>query len=148
MNPAPPVQRRVHPAEALFLKETGVTRPRLALRTDMKVDTGGWLRGRKTRVWLFVTNRQIVIVAADKRRFVQKIDISQCSDSFYSHATGQLVLEPIKDVPYKHIRLTPIDANRVLDLIAEGEITSDIQPGTPPEPNPNPSDTATENSRA
>jgi len=133
-------------AQSVFRTETGVERPRLALRSRTRVDTGGWLMS--SRLWLFVTDRHIVLVAAANlhliapRQYFEAIELSQCKDSFYSHATGQLVLEPIKDVPFKHIKLSPIDANRVLDLIQQGEQPTD----TPPPSTPN--TTATENSRA
>ena len=114
---------------------TGGAYVSMRLRSRTKVDTGRWFR--RSRLWLCVTDKQIVLLAASKRRYTQVLELAELPDSYYSHATGQLVLEPTEGVRYSRIKLAPIDALRVLSLIEQAYA------------NPtDPRSTATENSSA
>lgn len=108
--------------EAQLLRdEAGGSEPRLTLRTQTRVDTGRWLK--RSRLWLCVIDDDVVLLAASKRRYFEKITLADCRDSYYSHPTGQLVLEPLEAARYKQIQMSPTDALRFLELIQQSDLT-------------------------
>ena len=119
----------------LLLEQAGGAEPALSLQTGTKVDTGRWFV--RSRLWLCVTDSQLLLLAAARRQYAEVLDLATLQDTYYSHATGQLVLEPTEGVRYSQIYLAPIDALRVIGLIEEA--------GQQTKPS---NDTATENSRA
>lgn len=101
--------------QALLRAEIGDSAPALVLRSDTRVDTGGWLR--KSPLWLCVTGQALVLLAAARRKYVQRIPLSDCTDSRYSHATGQLVIAPTEALRFRHVSMPPDMALRVLRLL-------------------------------
>lgn len=93
-------------------------RPRLLLRTRTRIDTGRWL-GRSP-IWLCVADTKLVLLAVSKRGYTQQSALPDCSDAWYCHTTGQLVLEPAPGLRFSRLSLTPEDALRVLHLIEQG----------------------------
>jgi len=88
-----------------------------ALRSDTRVDTGRWL-GRSP-LWLCVTDREIVLLAASKRRHAEGVPLADAGGSWYSHATGQLVIETEQALRFDHVAMSPTDALRVLKHIQQ-----------------------------
>ena len=110
----------MNPAEQAALEEQiGGASPRLLLRTRTRVDTGRWLI--RSRLWLCVTAGDLVLLAVAKRRYVEKIALSDCRKARYCHASGRLVLEDLEGVRFNHIDMTPTDALNVLSLLTQGE---------------------------
>lgn len=120
---------------ALLGAELGGRSPRLVLRSRTFVDTGRWWR--RTPLWLCVTDDSLVLLAASRRCYAERIDLADCTESYYCHATGQLVIVPGEQARFNQVTLLPQQALDVLDLIEAGDGLLEIQDNT-----------ATENSRA
>ncbi len=97
---------------ALLSAELGEQSPVLTLCTGTRVDTGRWWR--RSRLWLIVTECDLLLLAARKRRFIQRQPLSACRDSTYAHTTGMLLLEPRETWRYAAVSLPPTDAMKVL----------------------------------
>ena len=110
------IEKHMTERERTLLKaEIGDGSVRLMLRTGTRVDTGRWLRS--SRLWLCVTDHDIVLLAASRRQYCQQVKLSDVAQSWYSHPTGNLVLEPGEDLQFRHIAMSPTDAVRVLKMI-------------------------------
>ncbi|MEM7394994.1 MAG: hypothetical protein AAF492_21895, partial [Verrucomicrobiota bacterium] len=72
----------------ILREEVGPAEPRLRVRTDTRIDTGRW--GRRSFAWLCLMDNECVILAAAKRRYIERASVNACRDSFYCHATGEL----------------------------------------------------------
>lgn len=101
--------------EMLISEETDLTAIRLVVRTQTRIDTGRWLRN--SPLWLAVTDNKIILAAVGRRRYIESAPFSECAESYYCHATGQLVLEPIETLMYKRLKMTPGSALKVLTAI-------------------------------
>lgn len=94
---------------------TGGTEPRLCLRTKTGIDAGRWWR--KTPLWLCVTDDMLIVFAVARRHYIQCAPLPACQQSRYCHATGQLVIEPVEELEYDRLAMSPADALRVLDAM-------------------------------
>jgi hypothetical protein len=103
----------------------------LLLCTGTRADTGGWLR--RSPVWLGVTGRQIVLIAAARRQHVERLPLADVRDSWYCHVTGQLVIEPADRLTFGRLNLPPTDALDVLERIAASEQAGKGAPTLPTE---------------
>ena len=113
--------------QSLLDAELGSQKPLLTLRTNTRVDTGKWWR--KTRLWLCVTEQDILLFAASNRRYIQRQPLTDCKASSYCHTTGMLKLEPHETWRFEAIALPPADAVQVLHHI-ENATTSTSKPAT------------------
>jgi len=82
--------------------------------TGTKVDVGYWLR--KRRVWLCLTDSEVVLFAWGKQPYLDRIPLSQLGESQYNHITGELVLAPAGGVSVPTLRMAPLAA---LDVLAQ-----------------------------
>ena len=126
-----PTLTPTHPDHALTAVESALLSealagqtPLLLLRSDTRVDTGRWLR--KSPLWLCVTQTDILLLAASKRRYVQRMPISDCTTSQYCHTSGALLLQPSDAWRFNTIQLPPADALKVLK-----HLDSKAKPTTP-----------------
>lgn len=101
--------------EQLLREETGGMVPTLSVRSSAKIDTGRWWR--KTRVWLCVVGSDLVIFAVARRRYVEKLALAECPDSYYNHATGELVIEPGENLRFRTFKMPAKEAIRLLAII-------------------------------
>jgi hypothetical protein len=101
--------------QAVLRHEVGDVAPRLCLRSQTCVDAGNWWRSAP--LWLLVLDDSLVLLAADRRRYVEQIPFSEASESYYCHQTGELVLAPCESVTVKHVAMKASQAIRVLRLL-------------------------------
>lgn len=101
--------------QQLLQSETGISEPRLCVRSDTKVDTGLWWR--RSPIWLCITDDELIMLAVARRRLFARIALREIHASRYHHATGELVIEPGESLPLQHFKLPVQEALRVLDLI-------------------------------
>ena len=107
----------------------------ITLRTGTRVDTGRWWW--RTRLWLCITDRDILLLAARNRRYIQRLPLADCKGSSYCHTTGVLKLEPHETWRFDAVTLPPADAVQVLHHIENAK-----------NPTPKPDPTVTEPHRA
>ena len=93
----------------------GEVEPQLTIRSDTRIDTGRWWWS--SPIWVCVTNEEIILMAAARRQFLQKIPLSECRSSQYCHSTGELVFETGHHLPFKRCAMSPVNALRVLKMI-------------------------------
>jgi hypothetical protein len=85
------------------------------IKTNTIIDAGRWFGGDP--LWLCFLQKEIIILALGKRRFIEKFSFRECKNSYYCHTTGELVLEPIEKITFKRFQLTPLNALRALDAL-------------------------------
>ena len=91
------------------------TKIRVSLRSHTKVDTGGWFCDRP--VWVSLTSDEILLTAAGKRPFFERILIQNCGESHYNAATGELVISPAESLMCKQLAFHPDEAIELLKAI-------------------------------
>lgn len=102
--------------EQVLLNEmTGGAEPGLCIRTGTSVDAGLWWR--KVPLWLCVCGDRLILLAVARRRYVQTVKLSECVDSEYCHATGELVIQPAEGLEYNRVAMKPADALKVLSVL-------------------------------
>jgi hypothetical protein len=102
--------------ESALLKELiGDAEPKFLLRTRSRIDAGRWWR--KTPVWICITANELILFAVARRRYTERVQLTDCHASHYAHATGQLVIDPVETLRDKHLTLTPREALDVLDFL-------------------------------
>lgn len=119
-----PILKPTHPDAVLSAQENALLSdelagqlPALLLRSTTRIDTGRWLR--RSALWLCVTDADILLFAASKRRYVQRMPITDCKQSQYCHTSGALLLEPTDAWRFSTIALPPTDALKVLKHIEQ-----------------------------
>lgn len=112
--------------EKLLREETGGVEPRLRIRTGTCIDLGRWWRS--TPVWLCVVGDELILLAVARRRYFERIAIVDCHASFYSHATGELMIEPGGRLRFKRFGLSPREALSVLGILKTHHENGMIQP--------------------
>ena len=61
-----------------------------------------------------MADRELVVLAVGRRRYVERVPLAECRDSHYAHASGELVIAPAAALRFKRIRLSPREAVQVL----------------------------------
>ncbi len=87
----------------------------LVLRTGARADTGGWLGGG--RVWVFALARELLLLAAGKFPYVERIPFAALRGSVYNAVTGELVLAPAPGARVRRLRVPPRSGYQVLSQI-------------------------------
>lgn len=106
----------MNPLEAQLLRETvGEAAPRLCLRTRTRVDAGRWWR--RTPAWLCVMADALVVLSVARRRYVARVPLAECRDSYYCHARGELVIAPVETLRFDRFRMSPREAVGMLRLL-------------------------------
>ena len=108
----------------LLSGETGDAEPVLCLRSRTRIDTGGWLRS--SPLWLCVAGGRVVTLAAKRRRYVASVAIEDLQAIYYSHSTGELVIEPGEDLMFNRIALSPSQALLVMRTLVGAIATEDV----------------------
>lgn len=109
------------PLRTLLEAELGNETPRLLLRSMTRVDTGGWFG--KSRVWLCLTETDVLLLAASKRRYVQRLPISACKETQYCHTSGALLMQPSHQWRFNTIALPPADGLMVIQHLKNASQT-------------------------
>ena len=92
---------------------------RCLLKSGTKIDVGAWFF--KRRVWTCLTDREMLLFAAGKRPYLERIPLEQLGQSEYNHVTGQLVLAPVQSQRVGGLKLPPLAALQVLSHICRGD---------------------------
>ena len=106
MNPA---------EEAVMRVEIGEVSPQLTVRTRTPMDVGRWWR--PGRVWLHVLDDDLVLLAANRRRYVEVIPFSEATESYYNHHAGELVIAPCETMANNRLVMKASEAIQVLRLL-------------------------------
>ena len=94
--------------QALFQAELGDVTPRMTICSETQIDAGRWWR--RTPLWLCLVDSEIVTFAIARRRYIQRVPISDCSESHYCHATGELVIAPTEELAFNRFAMSPKQA--------------------------------------
>lgn len=100
---------------ALLDELTDGAEPELLLRSRTRIDAGRWWR--RTPVWICITDSELILFAVARRRYVERVPLSDCHASHYAAITGELVIDPTESLRIKHLALTPREALSVLDFL-------------------------------
>lgn len=103
----------------LFRDECGDAEPKLLVCTKTRIDAGRWWR--PTRTWLCVMENELVMLAVSRRRYVVRVPLSDCAESHYCHATGELVIGPVEGLRVDRFRLSPREALAALSAMGIAE---------------------------
>ena len=87
------------------------------LRTRTRIDCGRWWR--RTPVWLCITASEVILFAVARRRYVQRVPLSECRASHYAPGSGELVIDPAESLRIKHLAITPGEALQVLQFLTK-----------------------------
>ena len=122
---------RLSPSEAEVLEDVlqGAS-AELLFRSMTRVDTGRWLR--KSPVWLCITPDEVLLIAASKRRYVQRMPLKDCRASEYCHTSGALLLAPSDAWRFNTVQLAPDKALNVLKHIQREPVSKPEPPVTEP----------------
>jgi hypothetical protein len=104
--------------KAVLREATGGEEPGLCLRTETRVDAGGWLR--RAPLWLCMTETRLVLLAVARRRYAQCVERSECRGIRYCHATGELLIQPAEGIEFARVGMSPAEATKVLQWIGRG----------------------------
>lgn len=106
----------MNPTESALLKElTGGAEPKLLLRTRTRIDCGRWWR--RTSVWLCITASELILFAVARRRYSERVALTDCQSSHYAHSSGELVIDPTESLRIRQLSLTPREALNTLDFL-------------------------------
>ncbi len=89
------------------------------LKTRTKVDVGTWFF--KRRVWAGLLQGELLLFAAGKRPYAERIPFDQLGKSEYNHVTGEVMLAPVEGARVTGLKTPPLEGLRVLAHIHRGE---------------------------
>ena len=112
--------------ETQLLRETvGDAEPSLCIRSGARIDAGRWWR--RTPIWLCIVGGELVMLAVARRRYLEKVALADCAASHYSHATGELVIEPVENLRFNRFRLSPREAIQILRTLNPDSLGRTLQ---------------------
>ena len=100
---------------ALLTELTGAAEPKLLLRTRTRIDCGRWWR--TTPVWLCITETEFILFAVARRRYTERVPLTDCATSYYAPSSGTLVINPAPLLRIKHLSISPREALNALEII-------------------------------
>jgi len=108
--------RNLRRAERRLLEEAcGAGTEQFVLLTRSRVDVGQWLS--RGRLWLAWTDGALLLFAAGKRPFVERLAASDLTESLYNPVTAELVLLPAAAARQRNVRLAPVEGWNLLKRI-------------------------------
>lgn len=96
-------------------QQAGIPDGAREVQTRTRVDAGGW--GLNPRLRVTVLDKELVLYAAGKRPFIERLSFQVLGESHYNHVTGELLLAPGGDARVRRLRLPPIEGQELLDQI-------------------------------
>ncbi len=117
MTAQAPIPKLSQRERELLRSLSGGAELRLLIRSGTRVDTGRWWWS--THLWLGVLGDELLLWAASRRAYTQRVELSECRLTRYHPMTGELVLAPGKSLRFNRVMLPPEQALRVLRLIHE-----------------------------
>lgn len=110
------------PSERALFRECSAGEPCFVLvETKTAIDTGGWFS--RGRIWMAALGKDIVIVAAGKKPFLERIPFLHIQESLYNHVTGEFVLAPPRGLRVTSAGMTPIEGYQLLAQIYSNKET-------------------------
>ncbi|MES2983325.1 MAG: hypothetical protein V4727_13510 [Verrucomicrobiota bacterium] len=100
---------------ALLDELTDGAEPKLLLRSRTRIDAGRWWRS--TSVWICITGSELILFAVARRRYVERVPLTECHVCHYLAATGELVIESAEALRMKRVNLTPREAINVINFL-------------------------------
>lgn len=97
--------------QQLLLQEIGDTEVLRQVRTRTGIDVGLWWRRR--RLWLCVTDDELVLLAVARRRFCERVAIGACHEVRYNPASGELAISSQPALRFPRLKMP---ASTALDL--------------------------------
>ena len=88
-------------------------------KTGTKVDVGHWFG--KGAVWISILENEMILFAAGRKPFAERIAFDELNESRYNHVTGEVVLAPTETIALGTLKLPPLAALEVLAYIYCGE---------------------------
>lgn len=107
--------------QQLLSEETGGAEPLLCVRSKTRIDAGRWWR--RTPVWTCIVGDELILLAVARRRYVDRIAVTDCQASHYCHASGELVIETGGALRFKRLALSPREALHLLDVLNQNQKT-------------------------
>jgi hypothetical protein len=89
--------------------------PRLSLRSQTKVDTGGWFGS--TPLWLAVSEDEIFVLANGKRPYFERVSLQDCNETHYNPATGEIIIAPTEGLICNQLAFSPSEAMELLQTL-------------------------------
>lgn len=90
------------------------------VRSETLVDVGHWLG--KAPLWVTATEADLVLFAAGRRPFSQRLPYESLKHALYNHVMGELVLAPAHpELQTRTIRLSPSAGYRILAQVYQKE---------------------------
>lgn len=103
-----------------------------AVPTRSRADVGRWFR--MGRMWIVCRPGEIVLCAYGPRPLVESWPVTDLKESFYNAITGDLVLIPSSEAVRRRLRVSPLEAYRILEYIRNGMSPSALTNGEPEDP--------------
>ena len=101
--------------QQLLQEEIGDTVTLLQVRTRTRIDVGLWWR--RKRIWLCLTDRELVLLAIGRRRYYEHAALADCIDTHYNPTSGELVIASDNPLRHPRLRMPASTALEVIDLI-------------------------------
>lgn len=111
--------------QELLREQVGDRQPVLTIRSRTEIDAGRWWR--KTPTWICVVGGDLVMLAVARRRYAERIAISECPESHYNPATGEFVIAPGEKLRFDRFKVSPRQAIRILKIVNPQSITRTLQ---------------------
>ncbi len=98
--------------QQLLEQESGSTAPLLTVRTDTRIDVGLWWMQRPIHLCLF--DNELLLFAVARRRYHERLALSDCQRAHYSPASGELVIESDPPLRFPRLKMPASTAIQVL----------------------------------
>ncbi|NQT92519.1 MAG: hypothetical protein HQ559_07145, partial [Lentisphaerae bacterium] len=107
------------PERDLLRELCGSDRVSYLVHSQTRVDVGTWFS--KGLLWVAAGSTELVLLAAGKRPFFEKVPFAYLDRSLYNHVTGEVILAPAESTRLSCIRLTPEQGYQLLAQIYKEE---------------------------
>jgi len=88
-------------------------------RSETPVDVGNWLR--RAPLCAAALAGELLIFAAGKNPYLEKVAFRNLQRSLYNHITGELVLAPAPSLRHRRLKMAPAEGYQFLAQIYHGE---------------------------
>lgn len=103
----------------LFRELCSEDRVTYLVHSQTHVDVGRWFS--KGALWAAAASTELVLFAAGKRPFFEKVPYAYLGKSLYNHVTGEVILAPAESTRTSGLRLTPEQGYQLLAQIYKEE---------------------------
>ena len=87
----------------------------MLLKSDTRVDTGGWFQ--RGEIWVCALPRELALFAAGRKPFLQKTPYEHLRASIYNHVTGEVALAPAHGLKQHILKVPPLEGYQLLAQI-------------------------------